>query len=305
MIVAKAPGKVILFGEYASLFGYKSIGIAVKKYVKVKISESEKGLKIISEDTKSQIEIKSHEDFKKYSKRFTYVQEAIKYLFKEIPDLEISTSLSFPASSGIGSSSALLVALIGGLLKYLGKKFTVNEVVAIAKKIEEKVKGEKLCYTDFFISAVGGYVVVDNKKASYKKLDLELPLFLRVIKRREIPSRFCLKKIHYFAKFFGWAKACISAIGLLVEEAEKSLNRKDLQSIGNLMTINHYMLKNLYLTTPAIDFAVKTALNKKAYGAKLTGAGGGGSIIYLSDKKIFPDSIYVTPDKNGLIVYEE
>jgi len=307
MIIAGAPGKVVLFGEYASLFGYKSIGMAVNRFVEVQIAESSGSLKIGTDNAKNKIEIKSLEDYERYKKRYTYVQEAIKYIFKnEIPNIDITIKLKFPASSGIGSSSALLIAVVGALYKYKGINVNIKKIIEDAKKIEEKVKGQPLCYTDFVISAVGGVVSIDNKKFTYKKLNIgELPLYLKVVKRREIPSNICIKKIIYFYKYFGWAKASINAIGLLVEEAEDRLKEKNLISIGRLMTINHNLLKNLYLTNSPVDLAVNTAIRKGAYGAKITGAGGGGSIIYLSEKKIFLDSQYIIPCQSGLEIIEK
>jgi mevalonate kinase len=50
------------------------------------------------------------------------------------------------------------------------------------------------------------------------------------------------------------------------------------------MNINHRLLSAIGVSTPKVDMIVNTAVKKGAYGAKLTGAGGGGSIIALVDE---------------------
>ena len=60
----------------------------------------------------------------------------------------------------------------------------------------------------------------------------------------------------------------------------------DLQKIGGLMSQHHEVLRDLLkITTPKIDAMINAALNAGAYGAKIVGSGGGGSICAIAPKE--------------------
>ena len=68
----------------------------------------------------------------------------------------------------------------------------------------------------------------------------------------------------------------------IVKNAIIALKENDLKKIGSLMSENHDLLKKIGVSTEKIDLLVKEA-KKTSYGAKITGAGGGGCIIALVD----------------------
>ena len=71
----------------------------------------------------------------------------------------------------------------------------------------------------------------------------------------------------------------------ITQEALKELKKEqiDYKLIGQLMTKHHLILKEqLRVTTPKIDAMIKAALIAGAFGAKIVGSGGGGSIVALS-----------------------
>jgi galactokinase len=75
---------------------------------------------------------------------------------------------------------------------------------------------------------------------------------------------------------------------LITQEAllELQQNDPDLAKLGKLMNDHHEILKNiLQITVPRIDAMVSAALDAGAYGAKIVGSGGGGSIVAISDPK--------------------
>jgi galactokinase len=64
----------------------------------------------------------------------------------------------------------------------------------------------------------------------------------------------------------------------------KNIN-PDFKKIGELMNQHHNILKNvLKITVPKIDSMINGALDAGAYGAKIVGSGGGGSIVVLAPK---------------------
>ena len=75
---------------------------------------------------------------------------------------------------------------------------------------------------------------------------------------------------------------------MITQEALIALNEEILnyERIGALMNEHHSVLKNiLKLTTPKIDKMIAAALSAGAYGAKIVGSGGGGSICAIAPEK--------------------
>ncbi len=75
----------------------------------------------------------------------------------------------------------------------------------------------------------------------------------------------------------------IEAIAHLSEEGLIALRDSDLSKLGDLMNVNHGLLASLGVSIAKLDTMVHASRVAGAYGAKLTGAGGGGCMIALSD----------------------
>jgi len=73
-------------------------------------------------------------------------------------------------------------------------------------------------------------------------------------------------------------------IAELVNEARHQLESGSAAKLGPLLTANHRLLQNLGVSIPELDRLVDAALNAGAFGAKLTGGGGGGNMIALVDE---------------------
>ena len=76
-------------------------------------------------------------------------------------------------------------------------------------------------------------------------------------------------------------------IGDIVEKSKNTLNKNE---FGKLMSMNHNLLKELGISTPKLDEVVEIG-KTYGYGAKLTGAGGGGCVIILVDESKEDDLI--------------
>src|SRR5438034_443352 len=79
------------------------------------------------------------------------------------------------------------------------------------------------------------------------------------------------------------AAEAVRQIGEITLDGVRALQRKDLVAAGKLMDRNHTILTDLGVGHPSLDRLVEAA-RPSSYGAKLTGAGGGGSIVALTDR---------------------
>ena len=80
----------------------------------------------------------------------------------------------------------------------------------------------------------------------------------------------------------GEAKDAINRIGEIVLDGVEATRKRDKPKLGKLMGENHELLNRLGVGHPSLEKLVR-ACSEHSYGAKLTGAGGGRSMIALTD----------------------
>lgn len=84
-----------------------------------------------------------------------------------------------------------------------------------------------------------------------------------------------------------WFKKIFSQEQEIIEKAKNALSHNNLVVLGKLMFENHQLLRELGVSTPELEKLVQLSIESGAFGAKITGAGGGGCVIALApDKKV-------------------
>lgn len=239
-----------------------------------------------------------------------------------IPDrgFNIELKSTIPINAGISSSSAIVVAWTHFLLKAFGCDHEVTPALIAqlayeAEVIEHNSPGGKM---DQFTISLGDVIYIDTSRDfSYKTIGTHLdglilgesgvpketigllgdlrgkaqdaiaqlqktnPKFsLRNVIMDEVPtlSESISEKLR---PYFYAAIKNHSITQQAVLEFEKE--NPDPIAIGQLMNAHHSVLKNiLKITVPLIDAMIDAALEAGAYGAKIVGSGGGGSIVALA-----------------------
>jgi mevalonate kinase len=109
------------------------------------------------------------------------------------------------------------------------------------------------------------------------------------------PTGPLVAKVKRYVDHSGFAREVVEEIGGLTQEGVRCLKAQDMVGLGSLMTKDHRLLAILGVSCSSLDKLVEAAL-PYSYGAKLTGAGGGGSMIALTDS---PKSVADAIRKKG------
>jgi len=291
-VVASAPAKIILFGEHFVVYGEPAIVTAIDKRAHVTAelrtdkriyinSPNLKASGYFSEKNRFQAEQGGQEARPKLEPIKIAVQQILNLSKKKI-GVNINVQSNIPVAAGLGSSAAVAAATATAVSQLLGMEISKEDVFRTAYEVERFVHGTP-SGIDPTISTYGGVLLFHKDRGPTPlnvKEDIPLVVGDTGIERStgEMVSGVRQRRERYPSIF----NPIIKAGGRVALRATKALEAGDLNTLGELMSINHWMLSAIGVSNESLDRLVYTARKAGAFGAKLTGAGGGGCMIALS-----------------------
>jgi D-glycero-alpha-D-manno-heptose-7-phosphate kinase len=297
-IVACAPVRICLAGDATGLepyyvpFGGFSVNVAIDRHCfVVAAAPADRGI-AISTDTCRECEREIAEMRDGEAERLA--RAAIEYFHGagvETRGVDLFLTTDVPPGSGLGSSSAMAVALIAALSVYLDVPMDTAAIADVSASIARSCLGSSVGKQDAYASAFGGCTTVDAgvEDVAVRALDLRPEV------RRELTSRLLLFWIgasragtHLSRIQSGNSDAGLLAtrslheLKALAEEMRQSLMDGDLDLAGRLLESAWHYKKLLFpvMTTEDIDGWYQRAHEAGALGGTVTGAGGGFLLLY-------------------------
>lgn len=268
-----ASGKVIFFGEHAVVYGVPGIAAGIERGAEAHATRAHDGVSslVLGETTVSR-------------DGDTDLARSFRSLLdhgEPLPALAVRAKAEIPPGGGLGCSAALGVSIARAALTACGKPAEDDEVFERAMawervyhgnpsgidtaaalrgrflRFERGTKPTEVASPDDVWIAVG----YSGSSAS-TKIMVE---GIAALQTTDAP-------LH--ARFLNGVRA-------LTQQAEEALAARDEKRFGGLMNENQALLRAVHLSTPAIERMVELAGEAGALGVKLTGSGGGGSVIAL------------------------
>lgn len=292
---ASAPGKFVILGEHAVVYGKPAVVLAVDLRMTIAVRDSRyntiNGERI---------------DFKR--------QPHLRYLTRDVDHaLEFSTESMIPVGSGMGSSAALSAALALALSMRRGETMGEEELVEEAYGAELYAQGIG-SPMDASACVHGGGIAVNLPESSDRHLwtisrgertwsvsDVDVPDMTFVIGNTGIraPTGPLVSKVRRYMERSSFAVDVVDDIEQVTIEGSQALARNDVEALGRLMTEDHKLLSILGVSCRELNKLVNASL-PYSYGAKLTGAGGGGCMVALTDR---PDKVCEAIRARGGVPY--
>ncbi|MDD3041436.1 MAG: mevalonate kinase [Methanosarcinaceae archaeon] len=269
MVLCSAPGKVYLFGEHAVVYGEAAIACAVDLRTRVR-AEPADSLRIESQLAVTGLDFEKH----------PYVSAVIERMskFAPIDGVSLKVESDIPVGSGLGSSAAVTIASIGALNELFGCGLGPEEIANMGHEIEIRIQGVA-SPTDTYVSTFGGVVTIpDRRKLATPECRIVIGDTGVFSSTKELVENVRRLKENYPELI----EPLMSSIGKLSGLGEALVGKGDYISVGKLMNVNHGLLDALGVSSLELSKLIYAARAGGAFGAKITGAGGGGCMVALT-----------------------
>ena len=282
---ASAPGKIILFGEHAVVYGQPALAVPVTQVqADVRIEKIfSPGIRINAPN----IQLSERLDKLASSHPLAATVRNTLHELKSdsLSGVTILIRSSIPVASGLGSGAAVSVAIIRALANHLKKDLSDEQVSALAYQTEKLYHGTP--------SGIDNAVVTYAKPVYFVKgqpietFQVKKP-FTIVIGDTGVPAstkesvRDVRVQHHKNPERY---ETLFAAIGSIASTARQLIEGGMPESLGPLMDENHALLRNMKVSSPELDDLVEAAREAGALGAKMSGGGRGGNMIALVQPK--------------------
>jgi len=295
-----APGNVlnatITLYTYATVSALPSKSSVVSEFgYPVKRVDSSTGIEMYSEDLDVREAARSVAEIE-YNGTLDLVKAACKRLgVRTEPGIKITTRTEAPPGSGLGTSASLGVAVVGALARYFkSPPIGLSDIADLAYRLEAEELELLTGTQDQYAAAWGGINLWKciGENVSY------IPIRISEALRSELETRCVLvytgqsrlsSDVHRHVRKAFANKSNHEAIRDLVRLPEQAISlmyNGDLDGFGTLLTRNWERQQQLHesVTNSGIDCCFDIAFENGAIGGKACGAGGGGCLLFFSER---------------------
>jgi mevalonate kinase len=305
MTSSSAPGKIILFGEHAVVYGRPALAVPVTQaHADVEVSDSDRaGIWIDAPG----IDLYSEVNSLSSNHPIASVIHNLFFLSRisPFPSLNIKIVSTIPVASGLGSGAAVSVALTRALSEHLNHPMTDDEVNAFVFEIEKIHHGTPSGIDNTVVTyARPVYFVKQSPSPRFDFAGAPLSANGRgdrgegnTIETFKVGQPFTLvigdtglaaptrESVGDVRRLWMNDKArwetVFDKVGEISFTARRAIEAGHWEMLGELMDENHALLQEMTVSSPELDKLVHAAREAGALGAKLSGGGRGGNMIAL------------------------
>ena len=291
--LATAPGRAGIIGNPTDMYGGSVISCSTLERAVVLIEPSDQ---LSFEVAGNTFVVESPEDLVLDGGYFDVAKAICDFLDLSEERFSLRWSCNVPFSAGLSSSSAMIVSFLSAILAYLDRDEHLYYKAEMARHIE--LHYLVLCgYQDAYMCTFGGINYMDfRRKQFYRSFGDEPyttmePLTAYISEYPFILAHTGVKRssatVHKPIRE-RWLEGdrevtrCYNRIGHLARMGKRAMLHGDWEQLGELMVENHSIQRDLGGSGPENDALIDAAMEGGALGAKLSGAGGGGTIIALT-----------------------
>jgi mevalonate kinase len=285
-VTASAPGKLVLFGDHAAVYGYPCLVTAVDLRFRVTAEiMTQAGITIETPDLSEEIYHLTPDQLSAHDRpATTFVEAALKQFRAQhtLPDgLHIVTT-GPRITYGLGSSSAITAATLAAVARLCAVELPLPTVFDLAYAAVLDVQGTG-SGVDLAAAVYGGTVYYVKGGQVLEPLHLEtLPIVIGYSGAKVSTTNLIAHVAELQARQPRFIDALLAMLGDISTQARAALENREWTAVGDLMNIHQGILDAFGVNTLRLAQLVDAARAGGASGAKLSGAGGGDCMFALA-----------------------
>jgi D-glycero-alpha-D-manno-heptose-7-phosphate kinase len=210
--------------------------------------------------------------------------------------LEVTLHNDAPPGSGLGSSSAITVALVAAVAEHLRLPMDDYQIAGLAYQIERLEVGIKGGKQDQYTTTFGGFnliefhpggtvLVVPLRLRPETVWELEHSLVFAYVGGGHFSDQIIEKQVRNYETRRTESIHAMDRLKVLTQDMRRSLLMGELREFGELLHLAWESKRQMAqgITSPKIDEVYERALQAGALGGKMNGAGGGGFMMFVCD----------------------
>jgi mevalonate kinase len=297
-------GKAILFNEHFVVHGVPGIVSAIDSAADAEVRKNGKGITVEDERKGA----KGYAEKKKLQQKESIERmlEAMNVDPQKI-SLKIWLGGNLPGFSGIGASAASSVAITRAIVEEFGMDLPDEKINDVAYEAEKAYAGNP-SGIDNTAATFGGLIWFKKNLGggtnTIERLSIREPVGIVIGNTGIVANTKAM-----VAGVAERKKRNLEKYGALFRQAEdlaftarKALEAFDLKQVGKLMNENHRLLQEIEVSCKELDHLVDLAREQGAFGAKLTGGGGGGCMVALTPGKDLQEKVASAMENEGFKV---
>jgi len=295
-VAASAPARANLIGNPSDLYGGAVLGCAVPLRARVALAPAAR-LELASGG--DSVGVAGPDDLALRGDRFDVARAALRAELESqdaLPAVRIAYDTEIPFGSGIAGSTALLVALLRALAAWRGEAPSPYALAERSRATERRLLGVACGWVDHYLCSFGGLRYVDlrgkerddappgSPYATVEDLAPYVPRLPFVLAFTGVAHHSGSVHAPIRARWERGEPAVVAAyqrMTAIAREGKAALLHADWAALGALLDENHALTRGLGGSADAVERLIEAARRAGAPGAKLAGAGGGGTIAVL------------------------
>ncbi|MFO7698531.1 MAG: mevalonate kinase [Anaerolineae bacterium] len=286
MTVASAPGKAILLGEHAVVYGRPAIAVPIcdrRAFASATSARRGSGVVLQAVD----LGRRYPGDGNCVDDDGRLLQAALRGVLYELGvsgeglDLEITIRSEIPIARGMGSGAAVSAALMRAVAQHLGAELGAERLSRLVFQTERLLHGTPSGIDNTTVAYEQPIWFVTGQRPEPIRIETGLTL---LIGDTSVPARTHEAVDMVRARWQaarGAMEAQFDAIADIVTRARAALATGNLPELGHLMNQNQAILADIGVSSGALNRLIVAAREAGALGAKLSGGGMGGCMIAL------------------------
>lgn len=274
-----ACGKIILLGEHAVVYGRPAIALPIPLAVEAAIRKGGEAVNVVIPRWGVEQKVRVT------NPGFTgIIAQMLEQLGLDKENMTIEVFPHIPRAMGLGGSSALAVAIIRAIDHAYKLDLKDGRINELAFECEKAAHGTP-SGVDNTVATYGSPLYYQRRDEqplfSTLKLGQPLELVIGMTGKESLTADTVAKVRASWRQYPERYETIFDQIGHLTVSASDAVKSGQLNELGELMNLCHGYLNALQLSTPELEEMIHVARQNGAVGAKLTGGGGGGSMIAL------------------------